>query len=148
MKSKKGFNKILLGAGLLLGGVYVFRKFNTVNQIKIFLTGFSFQIKDFINSTLNLTVRAINPGLMPVKIESISGEIFVNGNKLGDLFYLQTVNIASRSELVINIPVNVNNFTAGSELINFLSVVKKPQIKIIGKLNAKNISIPFESVLN
>jgi LEA14-like dessication related protein len=148
MKSKKGFNKILLGAGLLLGGVYVFRKFNTVEQIKIFLTGFSFQIKDFINSTLNLTVRAINPGLMPVKIESISGEIFVNSNKLGDLFYLKTVNIASRSELVINIPVNVNNFTAGSELINFLSVVKKPQIKIIGKLNAKNISIPFESVLN
>ena len=148
MRSKKGFNKILLGAGLLLGGVYVFRKFNTVEQIKIFLTGFSFQIKDFINSTLNLTVRAINPGLMPVKIESISGEIFVNGNKLGDLFYLQTVNIGSRSELVINIPVNVNNFAAGSELINFLSVVKKPQIKIIGKLNAKNISIPFESVLN
>lgn len=147
MSSKKSKTNLFLIGGAVLGLIYGFRKFNSIEQIKIFLTGFKFRADNFINSTLMLNFRVVNPGLLPAKFESISGEIFVNNIKLADIFYLQTFNIGPRSENNLNLPVTINNLRASSEILNFLSSNERPQIKVVGKINSRGASIPFETIL-
>jgi LEA14-like dessication related protein len=148
IKRKSNLKNILIGAGLLITGVFAYRKFNTVEQIKVILNGFEFKVINVLNSVLKLNLNIINPGLMPVKIESISGEIFINETKLADLFYLQTIQLPGRSSNNVILPINLNNIKAGLEIVNFLQSTKTPKIRIKGKVNTGGASFPFETILN
>lgn len=137
----------LLGAGILLwpklaGAVSLS---NIAKQIQIATGGISLKMSDvgLFSTTIYPQIIATNPTTSSAKIDSITGSLLLNGQKIGS-YYLANITIVPGAN-EITLPVVLSNAGSLASIVAFLLGDKKGglQFRTEGMINVGAVSAPF-----
>jgi len=137
----------LLGAGILLwpklaGAVSLS---NIAKQIQIATGGISLKMSDvgLFSTTIYPQIIATNPTASSAKIDSITGSLLLNGQKIGS-YYLPNISIVPGAN-EITLPVVLSNAGSLASIVAFLLGDKKGglQFRTEGMINVGPVSAPF-----
>jgi LEA14-like dessication related protein len=91
--------------------------------------------------------RIINPTNTPLKIENITGDIFINGKLISTVTQLTPFNIAGNSEIVYPVNVQTGLMDAINVVRQFIRERKKFTVTFKGSANSTGILIPIENTI-
>lgn len=137
----------LIGAGVLLwpklaGAVSLS---NIAKQIQIATGGISLKMSEvgLFSTTLYPQIIATNPTTSSTTIDSITGSLLLNGQKIGS-YYLANIPIVPGIN-EITLPVVLSNASSLSSIVAFLLGDKKGglQFRTEGVLNVGSVTAPF-----
>lgn len=127
--------KQILIAAVLLGTAFVGYKTYTYFTSA---TNLEIEIVDADLLNFNFTVRFMNVGNSPVKVNAVTNQIFANGEKVGSASNLKGFTINSRSQKDVKFDVT-SGLMGGTNIL--LGLIKngrnKPKISIETAINVK-----------
>lgn len=144
--SSKNKGLFILG-GLGLASILGYRLFAVKQQIQFEFVNAAFKFKNVFNSVLTVRFRIANPSLQTVNFESLSGNVFVGKNNIGQLRYLESLTIKPKSVETIVIAIDLSNLNAVGQVMDLITEGRAPEVKVTGIINLKNNSIPFTAVI-
>jgi hypothetical protein len=121
-------NKNLKWFALAIIGYIAFSKFLLSKSISIFYKGLDFSKLSFNQPILNLQVQVNNPTSTTADLQSIRGDLFIDGVQVGSVFGITPITIISGSS-VISIPVT----------LSYLGITD-----LIRKFNTNQFSLEFK----
>lgn len=133
-----------LGAGIIF---YFLSKGQAGKNLKISFLNIKFGKFTGFSLPIIANFRIINPTNTPLKIENITGDIFINSKLISTVSQLTPFNIEGNSEIVY--PVNVQ--TGLMDTINVVRQLirerKKFTVTFKGSANSTGILIPIENTI-
>jgi len=131
---KKSFLFIGVGAAILL---YLLSKKSAAKNLKVYFQTLSVKkSRGFNFPTIQAVFRIVNPTSSTLTIDSIAGDINVNGKFLSSLSQTETLTIAANSETLYTINIKTPIFNALSTLVELV------------KARSKNIKVSFDGTVN
>jgi LEA14-like dessication related protein len=133
--------KLLIPIGLLVLGRWVFGKINLAQNI-------TFQIIDVALraglpfSSLYITLKLVNPTTHKLTVNSLNGEVVVNGTNIGRALLNQSFNINANSSVDVEIVCYLNSFSVVTSLLKILKT-KGAAINFNGAASVENILLPI-----
>ncbi len=136
---KTGTILLLAGAGLV---AYEFQQLGTASQtVQFQFAGVTF------NGLTSLNVQLLIQNISNIQctVNALSGQILLNDGQIGNISDFQPVNIAARSQQVINVIMSLNILSlpgAIQQLIN--NPGSSLDFEIIGNANVNGLILPFD----
>lgn len=138
----KSFIFIGLGAAVLL---YILSKKSAAKNLKVYFQTIGFKKGKGLNlPTVQAVFRIINPTNSTLTIDSIAGDILVNGSLLSSLSQIDKLNIPGNSESLYTVNIKTPVFNVLSTVyMLFKNKTKKLNIEFTGSVNSGGIIIPI-----
>lgn len=131
-------SKILIAAvilGLGYTGYKIYTYSNSVENLELEIID-----ADLIN--FNFTVRFMNLGNSPIKVNAVTNQIFANGEKVGSASNLKGFTINSRSEKSVKFDITSGLMGGTNILLGLLKNGRsKPKITIETAINVKGVIV-------
>ena len=127
---------------------FIWKTYNTgkafANQAAILIQSIKVAFPSIYTTTLTVKIRVQNPTGQAVSLKSLSGDLFFNGISLGNISYLQPINIDKYAYSDISLPINISNLTLLTNSPDILtSFAKGVNLDVKGGANFSFGSVPF-----
>ena len=95
-------------------------------------------------SKASLTLDIINPTNTNININSIVGDVIVNGYSISTINYQNAVSIPANGSIFIELMIKVNPLDAGGFILDLIQKKGKlGKIKVLGSVSGEGIVAPF-----
>ena len=99
--------------------------------------------------TVQAVFRIVNPTSSALTIDSIAGDILLNGQLLSSLSQTDSLSIPGQSESIYTVNIKTPIFNALTTLISlFKNKTKKINVEFTGSVNSGGIIIPISQKVN
>lgn len=130
---------LLAGAGLV---AYEFQQLGTAAAtVQFQFAGVTF------NSITSLNVQLLIQNISNIKctVNALSGQIIMNDLQIGNISDFQPVDIAARSQQVVNVLLSLNVLSIPGTIQSLLNNPGAPlDFEIIGNANVNGLILPFD----
>lgn len=124
---------------LAAAGIWVLTKVKAGLSLNFIPRGLSFDGGNFI-----VKLGIVNTSAFPLSFHSFSGNIFINGQDVGQVTDFYPVNVAANSETILPLSFQPKILSIVNDIVNFVKSGNPQQITIRGTINVENISLPID----
>lgn len=144
---KKSFLFVGVGAAILL---YILSKKSAAKNLRVYFQTVTLKKAKGLNFPTVLAVfRIVNPTSSALTIDSIAGDILLNGQLLSSLSQTESLSIPGQSESIYTVNIKTPIFNALTTLISLLkNKSKKINVEFTGSVNSGGIIIPLQQKVN
>jgi LEA14-like dessication related protein len=144
---KKSFLFVGVGAAILL---YILSKKSAAKNLRVYFQTISLKKGKGLNfPTVQAVFRIVNPTSSALTIDSIAGDILLNGQLLSSLSQTDSLSIPGQSESIYTVNIKTPIFNALTTLISlFKNKTKKINVEFTGSVNSGGIIIPISQKVN
>lgn len=140
--------KVLPLALVFIAGLFVIPKLlkgSAISTLRYILTGINFKFSGLI-PYITLTIAVQNTSNQAITINSISGDLFINGEKTAAISNFQKFVIEGNSEQDITITARLDLTEIISQVIDIFSgrIKASADIRFSGYVNAENLQLPID----
>ena len=133
-----------LGAGIIF---YFLSKGQAGKNLRITFSNIKFGKFTGLSLPIIANFRIINPTNTPLKIENITGDIYINSKLISTVSQLTPFNIASNSEIIYPVNVQTGLMDAINVVRQLIRDRKKFTVTFKGSANSTGILIPIENTI-
>lgn len=133
-----------LGAGLIF---YFLSKGQAGKNLKISFQNLKFGKFTGMSLPITANFSIINPTNTPLKIDNITGDIFVNGKLISTVSQLTPFNIGANSQISYPINVQTGLFDVINVVRQLIRERKKFTVTFKGSANSTGILLPIENTI-
>lgn len=144
---KKSFLFVGVGAAILL---YILSKKSAAKNLRVYFQTVTLKKAKGLNfPTVQAVFRIVNPTSSALTIDSIAGDILLNGQLLSSLSQTESLSIPGQSESIYTVNIKTPIFNALTTLISLLkNKSKKINVEFTGSVNSGGIIIPLQQKVN
>lgn len=144
---KKSFLFVGVGAAILL---YILSKKSAAKNLRVYFQTVTLKKAKGLNfPTVQAVFRIVNPTSSALTIDSIAGDILLNGQLLSSLSQTESLSIPGQSESIYTVNIKTPIFNALTSLISLLkNKSKKINVEFTGSVNSGGIIIPLQQKVN
>lgn len=143
---KKAGTFILLGIGAV--ALFFLSRARAGQALKIYFDSLQIgKIKGLRVPDIFARFRIVNPSNTPLSVNSIAGDLFVNGSQFADVQQTEKIDIPGNKEIFYNVKITVNALQAVQTLISFLRQKQKVKIDFTGTVNSSGLLIPINQTI-
>lgn len=144
---KKSFLFVGVGAAILL---YILSKKSAAKNLRVYFQTIALKKGKGLNfPTIQAVFRIVNPTSSALTIDSIAGDILLNGQLLSSLSQTESLSIPGQSESIYTVNIKTPVFNALTTLIAlFKNKTKKINVEFTGSVNSGGIIIPLSQKVN
>src|ERR1700730_5187042 len=131
-----------LGVGLL--AYLVYKKSNTVSNLKFIENGIDFDMGNILRPVVNLHIGVQNPTSGSITLQAIAGSFAVNGVQSGNVSYFIPTVIAPNAQTEILLHLSVNEAAVIADIMNFINNGGKTPVTVSVEVtaNINNVPVP------
>jgi len=133
-----------IGAGIIF---YFLSKGQAGKNLKLSFLNIKFGKFTGLSLPIIANFRIINPTNTPLKIENITGDIFINGKLISTVSQLTPFNIQGNSEVIYPVNVQTGLMDAINVVRQLIRDRKKFTVTFKGSANSTGILIPIENTI-
>jgi len=138
--------KKLIGLALIAGGAWYFlRKGSAAKNTTWRFAGFSADLKKMV---LNVTLVAGNPTGVSLTVQSLAGDVYLNGKPIASLAQFTPQTILANAETPIKLKVKPNLLGLGATLKALISQgtdALRGKLRFVGTSRVQGITIPVDT---
>lgn len=144
---KKSILFVGVGAAILL---YILSKKSAAKNLRVYFQTVTLKKAKGLNfPTVQAVFRIVNPTSSALTIDSIAGDILLNGQLLSSLSQTESLSIPGQSESIYTVNIKTPIFNALTSLISLLkNKSKKINVEFTGSVNSGGIIIPLSQKVN
>jgi len=137
-------NTIIILVIAAAAGLYFFTRGKAAQRLQIFFQDIKLgEIKGLKIPDIFARFRVINPSSTPLSINSLAGEIYLNGKLFTTVSNLQKTQIAANTETIYSVKVVTPGLNAFYALYNLIKNKKDAQIEFKGTVNTTGVVLPI-----
>ena len=125
---------------VLILGYIGYRKYLLSQSISVFFKGLDFGGMSFLSPTVNLQVQVNNPTTTTSEIQSITGDLVIDGANVGTVYGITPV-VINKGANTVNIPVTISYIGIGDLIQKFNT--KGFKLNFTGKMVVDYIPFPL-----
>lgn len=139
--------KLLIGVGIFGAILYYFSKARAGQNLRVSFFGIKFGKLRGFNLPIEAKFRLINGSNTPVTINSIVGELRVNGKQLSTVSQVQPFDVAGNSDTIYTVNVQTGAFDVINIVRDFIKRKQKLVVEFDGIVNSTGIMIPVQQTV-
>ena len=142
-------NTVIIIAIVAAAGLYFFTRGKAAQRLKIFFKDIKVgEIKGLKFPDIFARFRIVNPTSTPLSVDSVAGEIYLNGNLFTTVSNLEKANIPGNTETVYSVKVITPGLSALYALYNLIKKKQDAEIEFRGTVNSTGVIIPINEAVN
>jgi len=137
----------LLGAAGV--GIYFLSRKKAAGTVKVIFDSLKIgSSKGFELPALVATFRIQNPSSTPLTLNSITGDLFLNGSRLSTISEFGALDIKPLTEVKADVNIHTGVIDAVLTVIDIIKQKKVASVSLKGNINSNGIMIPIEQTIN
>lgn len=146
MKNK---TTLFIVGGVALLGLYFLMRGKAAKRLQIFFKDIRVgEIKGLKIPDIFARFRVVNPTSTPLSVDSIAGQIYLNGKLFTSVQNLNKTNIPGNTETVYEVKVSTPGISAGLAILDLIRNKKNAEFEFKGTINTTGVILPINESVN
>lgn len=127
--------------------VFLYGKTTAAKNLRVLFQGIKFQKPSGANFPILLGLKFVNPSSSPIKINSIVGDLFINGHLFNTVTQTNSITIPGNDTVTRTVRIETGLLQAISTVAQLIREKKKFTVTFKGVANSTGFMIPIEQTL-
>ena len=140
-------NLLLIGGAVAAAALYFWSRGKAGEKLRVYFQGITTSRSGKLIPNLFVNFRIVNPTSTALSVDSIAGDIIVNGKPISAVQNLSKINIPANGQTIYPIQVYIQGFQAVMLILDFVKKRQKINVTFEGTVNSSAFVIPVKQTV-
>jgi LEA14-like dessication related protein len=140
-------NLLLIGGAVAAAALYFWSRGKASEKLRVYFQGISTTKSGKLIPNIFVNFRLVNPTSTALSVDSIAGDIIVNGKAISAVQNLSKINIPANGQTIYPIQIYIQGFQAVMLIMDFIKKRQKVNITFEGTVNSSGFVIPLKQTV-